>query len=176
MKIYYNNKICKYYAVTDELEQVNCNGCNKVIEFSNSFILQRSFSKKQSQQYIWCDKCFKKHTKRVVDEFKIIKLSLSVPAGSILIFNLPIYLNASREDSVFLAADRYEPEVEIIDRTVHSNKLSWADSKLGQYPEDRIKELETPFKNDIQGISYLRNIAQSHILIDRKETLELENK
>jgi hypothetical protein len=174
MKIFYNKQIGNYYATTDDLEQINCNGCNKLIEFDNIFILQRSFSKKQSQKYIWCNKCFKNHTKRVVDEFKIVKLSINMPVGSILIFNLPVYLSASREDSVFLAADRYESEVDIIDRRVHSNNLSWADSKIGEYPEDRIKELDTPFKTVGNCLNYLNNIAKSDMLIDMEEMPKLE--
>ena len=175
MKIYYNPKICKYYAITDDLEQINCNCCNKLIEFDNIFILQRSFSKKESQKYIWCDKCFKNHTKRVVDEFKIVKLSINMPVGSILIFNLPVYLSASREDSVFLAADRYEPEVEIIDKTVHSNNLSWADSKIGEYPGDRTKELDTPSKTVGKCLNYLNNLSKSNIQIGTEETLKKDN-
>jgi len=173
MKIYYNKQLGKYYAITDVLEQVNCTGCNKLIEFDNIFILQRSFSKKEYQEYIWCDKCFKKHAKRVVDEFKIVKLLPNMPIGSILIFNLPISLNQNRDDTVFLAANRYEPEADIIDKTVHSNKLSWENSQIGKLPEDRIKELDTPFKHEIQCLNYLNNLSKSNILIDTEETLKI---
>jgi hypothetical protein len=177
MRVYYHNQLGKYYATIEDLEQVHCNGCNKVIEYQNSIILQRSFSKKAYHKYVWCDKCYKSHKKSTVDEFKIVQLATVIPARSILIFDLPICIQAARGNSVFLAADITDDNVEVEDRTIHANSETWEGAQISAQIDGRIKELDTPFKTKSLMVDYLQKLSASVPLLEtiEKQMLELKD-
>ena len=84
-RLFFNKSLKKYYIYPTELEPLKCHECGKVFENEDSLIYERRWNRKQAERLLWCERCFKKGTPAVVDEYLIAYITGIVPTNSILI-------------------------------------------------------------------------------------------
>lgn len=103
-RLFFNKSLKKYYLYSTDLEPLCCNSCKKVFENGDSLIYQRKWNRNQGERLLWCERCFKKGTPAIVEEYLIVYLTGIVPQGSILVMGSKPDMQPSKL-SVFQLAD-----------------------------------------------------------------------
>ena len=174
VQLYFNHKLSRHYLVGSQDYNLFCYKCKKIIEFDNTVIIHRSFSKNSYEKQYYCEGCIKHHHKRTYDEFKIALFTHIIPDNSIIIPDYPPSLTVARNDTVFSMAIKDDDTI-IVDRTKIAGKESWNQSQIGNDPEDRIKELDSTFdKLKAGGLRYIKQLRDSHPAIEHDGVKQLE--
>jgi len=175
-QLYFNRKIKQYFLVTGKDCNIFCYFCRKIIEYDDSVIIQRSFTRRSYQKRYWCEKCFPEHKKRQVDEVIVAVITAIIPANSIIVPDYaPVLSPTSRKETVFSVATRKKKDnVEIVDRTKLAGRESWEGVQVGHDPEGRVKELDKPLKTENQALSFLNKLRDSAPAVEVQGVRRLE--
>ena len=158
--IFFNKDKKTYFLLVkeEELNKIFCGHCKAIIEIGRSFIIQRSFSKKEYTQHIFCQNCVKHNRKQIYDEFLTCYLTSIIPDNSILIPEIPPPLQEAQNATVWSAAVSNKgitadtSNTEVIDHTKLSGKFSLQGATIGDtskvneldsYEEDAFKLLDS---------------------------------
>ncbi len=143
---------------------INCNKCGDELKPMDTVIVQRSFRKKSSMQFVWCKKCIKYSApKGIADTIQPAIIVDDLPNECVLV-PPTISLNSGSNTDVWNAAisnkgiESTTTGVKIIDNTL----LAGRDTSSVQMIDvnQRLKELDKPI-SEKEAIEFIDKIKKS---------------